>query len=326
MPQQTRQRIVTLLKVLAAVGITTYLIYFVEWEQLVASARSARPIPLMIAGALLVVNLGLELWLWHRLVCSGTDRPRLRDSATAILCGHSLGLVTPARAGELLARGVYAGSDDAWQAGTMALVHRLFDFLAVLLVSLPAYLYFNQNFNPQPVVLWWGVTAVGAALLLLLGAAVAAPLRVHGLAARVVKRASWLQRLAFLKSWTADERGFLLMLALARYFVYVVQYALLASAFYPGFPIGQGLLLGALVFFGKLLIPPVTFTDVGIREGVSVYVSGFFALSRAAAFNAAFTLFVINLVLPALLGLPLLMRASRVQKDRTAPEPPPAAP
>ncbi|MEX1054624.1 MAG: hypothetical protein WED81_01245, partial [Rhodothermales bacterium] len=68
-------------------------------------------------------------------------------------------------------------------------------------------------------------------------------------------------------------------------------------------------LLGiALVFFVKLLLPPVTLMDVGIREGAAVFFLGSLGFPEAAALNASLLLFTINLLIPAAAGLPLVMR------------------
>src|SRR5690606_3777038 len=122
-------------------------------------------------------------------------------------------------------------------------------------------------------------------------------------------------RLSFLRNWAPADRAYLLLLAVVRFCVFVAQYVILLHAFGSGVSWASGLILGGIVFFGKLLVPPVTLTDVGIREGVSIYVGGFFGVAGAVAFNAAFTLFLINLVLPALLGVPFVLGSSHGRAD-----------
>ncbi|PSQ80600.1 MAG: hypothetical protein BRD40_04260, partial [Bacteroidetes bacterium QS_1_65_9] len=90
---------------------------------------------------------------------------------------------------------------------------------------------------------------------------------------------------------------------------YATQFVLLARAFSPDAPVG--LLYGGvgLIFFAKHLIPSLTLMDVGIREGAAVFfLSTQLGLPQATAFNAAFFLFLLNLVAPAALGAPLLLR------------------
>ena len=55
-------------------------------------------------------------------------------------------------------------------------------------------------------------------------------------------------------------------------------------------------------------VPTVTLLDLGIREGAAVYFLGQLGYAEAAAFNAAFLLFCINLLVPAVVGLPFVFR------------------
>jgi uncharacterized membrane protein YbhN (UPF0104 family) len=47
---------------------------------------------------------------------------------------------------------------------------------------------------------------------------------------------------------------------------------------------------------------PVTFGDLGVREGAAVFFYGLFNVPEAAVFNTALLIFLINFLLPALSG------------------------
>ena len=64
----------------------------------------------------------------------------------------------------------------------------------------------------------------------------------------------------------------------------------------------------ALVFFAKSAIPQVTLGDLGVREGAAVFFLGAYGVEAGAAFDAALALFAMNLLLPAVVGAPLLVR------------------
>lgn len=320
MTPSSRRRLLTLLKIAAGVGVLAYLVHFVEWSELAASAASARPLFLTAALLLLPLNLVLEVTLWHRLISQGGTEATMWDSFAAVLCGHSAGIATPARSGEVVVRALYARDADVWRAGALAVVHRLFDLHAAALVGAPAALVFTLEFNPRPLAVWVGVIGGGFFLLIASSALIANPLVLRRLSRRWLKSPAWSRRLEFLTHWSPADGRALAFLAFIRYCVYTMQFALLVHAFGQNVPWQSALLAGAVIFFAKLLVPPVTFTDVGIREGVAVYVVAFLSISSATAFNAAFTLFVINLVLPSLMGAPLLLRA----RHQASPVPLPA--
>ena len=69
-------------------------------------------------------------------------------------------------------------------------------------------------------------------------------------------------------------------------------------------------------------MPSFTLADLGIREGFAVYFMGLYGIAEAAAFNGALALFGLNILLPALAGLPLALRL-RVAAEAPAPAPEP---
>jgi hypothetical protein len=60
--------------------------------------------------------------------------------------------------------------------------------------------------------------------------------------------------------------------------------------------------------FVKSVIPPISLGELGIREGVSVYFVKQLEENAAVGFNASISLFLINILLPALIGLILLLK------------------
>lgn len=93
--------------------------------------------------------------------------------------------------------------------------------------------------------------------------------------------------------------------------VYLSQFVLLMFAFGADLSAINLYWIALLVMFSKAVIPPVTFGELGIREGVAVYFSKSFALSASIGFSAAFSLFIINIILPAVIGLFFFFRKSK---------------
>jgi uncharacterized membrane protein YbhN (UPF0104 family) len=60
--------------------------------------------------------------------------------------------------------------------------------------------------------------------------------------------------------------------------------------------------------FTKTIIPPVSMGELGIREGASVYFLTQMGESASIAFNASIFLFIINLLIPALIGVGMFFR------------------
>jgi uncharacterized membrane protein YbhN (UPF0104 family) len=315
-----------LLRLVLAGAALGYLAYVVDPAALLAAAAAARPAWIAAAVALLPLNLALQAFVWYgfaRLVMPGVA---FGSASAAMMCGHTLGLITPANAGDLVGRSFYLPHADKWELGTAAFVHRMFDMAACTVVGAFALFPFVQATAPAPPSFWKGLTFAGVGLSVLLTAMAVLPRQTYRLAARLLRRPAWQRRIAFLGRLPSGAALVLLAASFAGYAVFTTQFFFLLRAFTPEAEALTGYQGIALVYFVKNLIPALTLFDVGIREGAAVYFLGRLGYPQAAAFNAAFLLFCINLLLPALAGLPFVFRLRFGRPARPAASPVPAQP
>lgn len=302
-----RSDFLRLLKVAAAVAIVGYLVYIIEPERLWEAARSANPLWIVAAAALIPVNLGLEGLVWRVLVRRAVPDVPLRSAFSSLLCGYAFGIVTPGRVGELAGRAFYLHHPDKWELGTVVFVQRLVDMVMAAAAGAAAVLAFLQWQSPEPVAPWWGFFAFATGTAVSLGAASLLPGWTHRALHRVLpERAS--RRTAFLEKLSPKDRTLFMSLSALRYVVYTTQFVVLLLAFAPD-PSIPTLYTGvALTFLAKFIIPPIAFLDVGIRESAAVFFLGQLGVAQAAAFNAAFLVFCLNILVPALAGVPFVLR------------------
>jgi uncharacterized membrane protein YbhN (UPF0104 family) len=97
-------------------------------------------------------------------------------------------------------------------------------------------------------------------------------------------------------------------ISLLFYLSFLVQYALLVAAFSHNQNYLDYFWAGNLLMFAKTVIPPVSLGELGIREGASIYFLTRLGETSVVAFNASIFLFIINLFIPALIGLVFLFR------------------
>jgi len=60
--------------------------------------------------------------------------------------------------------------------------------------------------------------------------------------------------------------------------------------------------------FVKTIIPPISLGELGIREGASVFFISKMGEVSSVGFNASIFLFIINLLIPALIGVGMFLR------------------
>ena len=293
------------LKLLLAAATVGVVAHVVAWDEISAAARSAEVAWVLPAVALLPANIGLEAYRWHRLVRVAAPDTRFGESLAAVLCGYPLGLATPGRIGDFVGRAFYLRSADAWTLTALTGVERLATLavtLAAGLVALGPFLLARTDAGAGMVALLLGAGGLIAAGLgaLLLRPHAAWALLGHLLPSRIASRLSVLAGLP------AREMRLLIVLSAVRYGIYLLQFVCLVFAFAPATAWGPAVMGAVLVFFAKSVIPSFTLADIGIREGAAVFFFGALGVGGAAAFNAAFLLFAVNLVLPALAGLPFV--------------------
>jgi len=92
-----------------------------------------------------------------------------------------------------------------------------------------------------------------------------------------------------------------------RYVVFTVQFVLMLLAFDAGLRLGDALLAVPLIYLVTTLVPTVMLTELGVRGSVSLAVLGALGGVASGILLAAFTVWLVNLVLPAVAGSVVLL-------------------
>ena len=268
----------------------------------------------LAALALVPVNIGLEAYRWGRLVRRLAPEVRHRDALRAVVGSYPLGLLTPGRVGDYVGRAVYLRDIPPGASAALTFGERMATLAACLvggLVALGPYLQQTVAASPLwPAVVGVGALGTGALLLAILFPSVA-----RGALSAVLPFAAVRRALGAFDRIPREEAVTLLGLSVVRYLVFSAQFVLLVRAVAPEAAVG-GVALGvALVFFAKSAVPQVTLGDLGVREGAAVFFLGAYGVAPAAALDASLALFGLNLALPALAGVPLLLRLRVAQRE-----------
>ena len=308
--------------VLAAVAVAG-LVRLVHPSDVRAAWAAADVRWLAAALALLPLNVGLEAVRWGRLVQRVVPGVRMRDAVVAVVGAYPMGLLTPGRVGDFVGRAAFLPGVTAGTSAALTFGERMATLLCCLAGGLAA-LPVNPAAAAAPGGAWTAVGVWALAASAVLGAGFASPGRTGRVLSAIVPLRSVRAAFAAFEQIPRSESSVLVGLSLARYAVFSAQFALLVHAFAPGAAWG-GVVAGvAVVYLLKSALPQVTLGDLGVREGVAVFVLAGAGVAPAAALNASLAVFVVNLVLPALAGLPLLSRLRLPEAPRAAPAAPAA--
>ena len=108
--------------------------------------------------------------------------------------------------------------------------------------------------------------------------------------------------MAVVDSYTSKELLSVISLSLIRYSVFILQYLLMLKVMQVNIDVKLALLLLMFFYFIMALAPTIGFTELPIRATVSVLVLGIYSDNIFGIQVAAFAIWIINLVIPAIIG------------------------
>lgn len=290
-----RKSHIMILKILMTAAIMVLLVLMVDLGSITASFRSMRVPYGLMALLLLPVNLFVQCLRWRLMLGIGGQASPWKEIRRSVLGGLTLSLVTPGRIGEL-GRSLFLTSSRPVTVAGLVILEKTFAFLTTCLVA------------SLSLILWHRVIPG----MVLLALAVGIIFHLH-----VVRSA--LTRISFLlpyggkiaglwTGWASFGRrqiGLMLAVSLLFFTIVFLQFFLLVTAFEP---VG---IIPALIAIPLSLAAncvPITIAGLGVREGAAVLLFSAFGVAGASALNGALLLFVIDILLPGLIGLSYVPR------------------
>ena len=312
-------KIYNLLLRLAIIVATYYFIYrqlfrhqqlddlFSELGSLAGSGAGAG---LMLVILLLMpVNWGLETAKWKMMIAR-IEKLGWMQSFKAVFTGISVSFFTPNRTGEYLGRVFILTSANRIEGILITVagsISQMAVTLALGLCGLAFALWSGAGMAGNDRTLYPLLLAITPLLLLMLLLAYFN----LGATARLLKNmlpqrwSRFTDRLAVLEGFSRTVLVRVLLLSLARYLVFSAQFFLLLRLFSVPVPYFDALMLIAVIYLVMLIAPSIALLEVGIRGSVSLFVFQAYLGnpgSNMGIFFASVLIWLINLVIPALLG------------------------
>lgn len=301
---KNRNLFLLIAKILTAAGLMMYISFSINLSQTISVFSNSDKYFLSAAFILSFVNIYLQYLKW-KLVCSGIleeyDRKKIINS---LFYGFTAGSFTPVRIGEYVGRAIPFTDQRLLRVSSAVFIDKLFSLIIVFLFGSVSFLFFIN-----PGIVYTTAIVVLFVLLsysLIQGAAVTPYLK------KIINHQKWSSDLfsgfTLLKSSGGKFKLNMILLSFLFYLCFILQFALLVTAFSHQTNFADYIWSGNLVMFAKTIIPSISFGELGIREGASVYFLKKVGVIAAAGFNASIFLFLINVLFPALAGLIFLMK------------------
>ncbi len=267
----------------------------------------------LIAIAMLVpVNWGIEAIKWKQLI-KNFSRLNFWKTYKAILAGVTVSLFTPNRVGEYGGRILLVEPENNWKAVVATLVGSFSQLLTLLTMGLLGAIVFSKTFlDPEIYILglvfFLGIAFVGLMLFCFFNIDLVIPIAKRIPFPEKIKK--YLRHVAVLKNYSNKELGHVLLFSLMRYLTYSFQYFLALQFFDIEVGIIQGFAGIATIYLMQTSIPLPPLMGLLARGEIALFVWGFFSSNEVNILAASFSLFVINLALPALIGAIFILQTN----------------
>ncbi|HZE83474.1 MAG TPA: lysylphosphatidylglycerol synthase domain-containing protein [Puia sp.] len=277
---------------------------------------------LWLVLALMPVNWGIEAWKWQ-LAMRPVMHLSYLNAFRAVLTGTTLASFTPNRIGEYLGRMLYIEEGRRISSISLTIVCSIAQLLITLAVGMAGILYLRWYLHGHAMpgrqsLLFWINILLGIASVLLVSLTIIY-FRLSWfirILERIPGAGKWLAHIKILESFNATVLSRILSLAFCRYLVFMLQYSLVFPVF--GVFLGIWQVWGgvSVVFLIMAVVPTFTFlTELGLRWEAGIQVLELFSANALGIFAASFAIWLINLIIPALIGS-LLILSIKLFKNR----------
>lgn len=276
---------------------------------------------LILVIALMFVNWGLEAKKWQLLV-SPLQHVSFFRAFSAILSGVTLSVNTPNRIGEYGGRVLYLENRNKLKAIAATIVGSFSQLIITIVFGVLGLIYYINNFQliktdqyfaPN----FWEKLLLGL-LIVICVFVVILYFRLQIIVA-VFEKIRLLRKLKvfvqIIARYSPKELRKLLLLSGVRYLVFTAQYLILLYALGVTFVWWQGFFMINMIYLVMAIVPTIAIAELGLRGQVSIYFLGLLSANTAGIVAGTVAIWVINLILPAVMGSILLLGV-KIFKDK----------
>ena len=275
-------------------------------EDVIAKLKSNYAIVILVV-LMMFLNWFLEALKWRFLIAK-IEKISIKRSIRAIFSGITVSAFTPNRVGEYGGRVFCLETADRIQAvlitviGSMAQLLTTIIFGSIGLLCLPSYksdfsIFFDNVSFALPVFAFILIVLNVLLVLLFLNASVFS---------NVLSNISFLKKYQKYNSvfsfYSSDELLKVLGYSVARYAVFTTQFFILLQVFEVHIAYTDAIVLIMAMLFIISVIPTIAITEIGVRGSVALFLFGLVSANTVGILSATFVMWIINLLVPALIG------------------------
>ena len=265
---------------------------------------------IVITCSLMPLNWILETRKWLVLV-NKFERLSLLKGLRAVFAGVTFSLFFPNRIGEFAGRILFLKSKNSWRGTIATIVSSWAQQFILIAFGFLGFVYFLiRSWQVEKIILdvvvGMGLLLVSLILFLFLNLEAVVPIvkRMGSLK----KFPGFVKQVQFLRRYTKKELAATLLWAFVRYTVYSVQYYLVLRFFGIEAPFVRAFSCIATIYLLQTSIPLPPVMGLMARGEIALKIWGTFSTNTVGILAATFTLWIINLIIPAIIGLFFILK------------------
>jgi len=258
---------------------------------------------------LMVFNWLLETLKW-RLLVQKNENITFNEALQGVLSGVALNMITPNQLGDFVGRVIHLKKLDKVRGTLITVIGHTAQVIMTAAFGLCAliwFLFYNQTITETQ-----SNTAYSVLLVLVILTIVA------------YLNMAWLSKLKItakvkpyldvFKLYKRSELMQILMVSFLRYIIFLAQYYCLLLLFRVDVTFAQGMACIIATLCAQSFVPSFILVEVGMRGASALWFFGMFTAVVTPVLLTAYSLWIINLMIPGLVGLVFILNWRQVNK------------
>ncbi len=281
-----------------------------------SSAVRENPFLIIFTILLMLFNLGFESLKWKSLV-SKFENTSFFDAFKTILVGITTGIVTPAKLGEYFGRVLLINPKNNWKAIWATFISSIAQNIATIFFGIFGLMYFlNRYYSIEDTIInitfYLGLILVVVLLFLYynidLGLRIIRRIGLKRFADKIVSNEDSIKDFV-----SNDILNKVLIFSVLRYLVFALQYYLLLRFFGIKGEVLPVFSAITVVYLIQTSIPLPPITNIFARGEIAILIFSHFAGNKIMILSSTFSLWIINLLIPAIIGMFIIFKINVVK-------------
>jgi hypothetical protein len=254
-----------------------------------------------LAILLAAFNWLIESFKWQLLI-SKIERVDLKGAIISVLCGVTLGMITPNQIGTFAGRVLHLKEYSKLKGSLVSVIGHTAQMIMTMAFGVFAGLgfLFTRGYT--------GITStvlIALLLFIILMIVFYAYLNIDRISF-LWKKSAINEYLQVFSGYSTIELGRVLSYSFFRFIIFLIQYLLLIQYYHIGTTIQQSIMCICGSLFIQAFVPSFLLLDIGMRGASALWLFGFYTQQPTAVLLMTYSIWMINLLLPGMAGLYLL--------------------